>query len=148
MMCVETFNPIDDWLTKWKERNVILYRKLHGEKQDTDFDAAVNWMTTISPQLLKDYDPSQIFDTNETRLFYWALPDHTHMFKTESSKGYKKIKQQLTVLLSCNMMGTIKKRSLVTGGSKGPRCFKALCQRDLIFFPLHVILWEFCRFEF
>ena len=23
---------------------------------------------------------------------------------------------------------------------------KAPCQRDLIFLPLHVILWEFCRF--
>ena len=57
MMYVENFNPIDGWLTRWKERNNIVYRKLHGEKQDTDFDAAVNWMTTILPQLLKDYDP-------------------------------------------------------------------------------------------
>ena len=79
MMYVENFNPIDGWLTRWKERNNIVYRKLHGEKQDTDFDAADNWMTIILPQLLKDYDPSQIFDTNETRLFYWALPEYTHI---------------------------------------------------------------------
>ena len=124
MICVENFNPIDGWLTKWKERNNIVYRKLHGEKQDTDFDATDNWITTILTQLLKDYDPSQNFDTNERRLFYWALPEFTHMFKTESSVGYKKIKQQLIVLLTCNMTGTIKKRPLVIGGSKRPGCFK------------------------
>ena len=26
--------------------------------------------------------------------------------------------------------------------------FKGLCQRGLTFLPLHVILWEFCRFVF
>ena len=56
-MFVENINPIDGWLTRWMEKNNIVYRKLHGKKQDTDFDAAVNWMTTILPQLLKDYDP-------------------------------------------------------------------------------------------
>ena len=68
------------------ERSNIVYHKLHGEKQDTDFDDADNWMTTILPLFLKDYDPSQIFDTSEAKLFYWVLPEHTHMFKTKSSE--------------------------------------------------------------
>ena len=126
MMSVENFRPTDGWLSRWKERNNIVYRKLYGEKQDADLDAADYWKANILPDLLKDYDPSQIFNTDETGLFYRALPEHTHMFKTESSEGCKRIKQRLTVLLTCNMTGTIKKTPLVIGGSKKPRCFKGV----------------------
>ena len=44
-------------------------------------------MATIFQQLLKDYNRSQIFNTDETGLFYRALPEHTHMFKIEFSEG-------------------------------------------------------------
>lgn len=126
MMGVENFTPSNGWLTRWKQRNNIVFRKLHGEKQNADFDAANYWKTNILPDLLKDYDPHQIFNTDETGLFYRALPQHTHMFKTESNAGFKKIKQRVTVLLTCNMTGTVKKTPLVIGGSKKPRCFKGV----------------------
>ena len=50
------------------------------------------------------------------------------MFKTESSEGYKKIKQQLTVVLIWNMKGIIKKTPLIIGGSKKPHCLKLSCE--------------------
>ena len=45
------------------------------------------------------------------------------MFRTKSNEGYKKIKQLVTVLLTYNITGTIKKTPLVTGRSKKPRHF-------------------------
>ena len=51
MMYVENLNPTNDQLTRWKKRNNIVYHKFHGEKQDVDFDAADNRITTILPQL-------------------------------------------------------------------------------------------------
>ncbi|GBM02133.1 Tigger transposable element-derived protein 6 [Araneus ventricosus] len=38
----------------------------------------------------------------------------------------KKVKERLTVLLTCNMTGTLKKAPLVVGKSKKPNCFKGV----------------------
>ena len=82
IILIENFNITDGWLTRLKERNNIVYCKLHGERQNADFDVADNLMITILPIFLKDYDFTQIFNSDETGLFYQALPEHTPMFKT------------------------------------------------------------------
>nr|XP_042912844.1 tigger transposable element-derived protein 6-like [Parasteatoda tepidariorum] len=120
------FKATDGWLTRWKERNNIVYRKLHGEKQDADFSSAADWVNDVWPTLIKDYKPEQIFNTDETGLFFRALPEHTLLFKNESTGGCKKMKERLTVLLTCNMTGTVKKNPLVIGKSLKPRCFKGV----------------------
>jgi len=39
----------DGWLTRWKERHDIVYKNLHGEKQDTDASGADSWNKTMWP---------------------------------------------------------------------------------------------------
>jgi hypothetical protein len=34
------FNATSGWLSRWKTRNNIVYKRLHGEKKDSDFTAA------------------------------------------------------------------------------------------------------------
>ena len=58
---VKNFTATVGQLTRWKERNIIVYSKLHREKQDKNIDAAENWKTDVVSNLLKDYDPPQIF---------------------------------------------------------------------------------------
>jgi hypothetical protein len=47
------------------------------------------------------------------------------IFKNASASAGKKVKDRITVLLTCNMLGTIKMMPLVIGKSK-PRCFKGV----------------------
>lgn len=45
-------------------------------------------------KLIKDYEPDQIFNSDETRLLYRALPEHSLMFKNKPSAGIKNVKQR------------------------------------------------------
>ena len=72
IMGIENFTAKDGWLTKQKEWNNIAYRKLHVEKLDTYFYIAGYWKTDVLLNLLKNYDSSEIFNANETGLFYRA----------------------------------------------------------------------------
>ncbi|GBN70348.1 hypothetical protein AVEN_196073-1 [Araneus ventricosus] len=92
----------DGWLTRWKDRNNIVYRKLHGEKQDAYSASAEDGGKNVWPTLIKVYKFDQIFNTDEIGLFFRALPEHTLLFKN----GCEKVKERLTALLTCNMMGT------------------------------------------
>jgi hypothetical protein len=48
------------------------------------------------------------------------------IFKNASASAGKKVKDRITVLLTCNMTGIIKIKPLVIGKSKSPRCFKGV----------------------
>ncbi|XP_041351172.1 tigger transposable element-derived protein 6-like [Gigantopelta aegis] len=73
----EDFNLTTGWLSRWKKTNNIVYKKLHGEKKDADINAADNWTTTVLPGLLQKYAPDDIYNADETGVYYRALPDGT-----------------------------------------------------------------------
>lgn len=52
------------------------------------------------------------------------LPDKTFKFKGEKLSGSKVFKERITVLVAANMTGSIKRKLLVIGKSRSPRCFK------------------------
>ncbi|XP_061175614.1 tigger transposable element-derived protein 6-like [Saccostrea echinata] len=118
------FTATNGWLSRWKQRNNISYKKMHGEKKDANTDAADHWITDVLPQLMKDYEPQDIYNADETGLYYRALPDGTLTFKKDKLAGSKKAKDRVTVLVTVNMTGTDKRRLLVIGKSKDPRCFR------------------------
>jgi hypothetical protein len=109
----EDFKATNGWLTRWKDRHGIVYKKLHREKQDSDGLAADNWLQT-------DWKLENIFKTDETGLYYRATPDYSMIFKKASASAGKKVTDKITVLLTYNMTGTIKMKPLVTGKHKSP----------------------------
>ena len=123
---ISDFVASDGWLSRWKERNGIVYKKLQGEKQDCDVAGAENWLKLKWPPVLQKYDPQNIFNLNETALYYRATPDHCLIFKNSEATAGKKMKDQLTVLLLCNMTGLKKIKPLVLGKSRIPRCFNGV----------------------
>jgi hypothetical protein len=48
------------------------------------------------------------------------------IFKNASACAGKKVKDRITVLLTCNMTETLKMKPPVIGKSKSPRCFKGV----------------------
>lgn len=122
-MC-EPFTATDGWLTRWKERHGIVFKKLHGEKQDSDLNAATDWAGTTWKTITETYTPDAIYNLDETGLYYRATPDQCMVFKSSIASAGKKMKDRITVVFTCNMSGLDKLKPLVIGKSKAPRCFK------------------------
>lgn len=80
---VPDFNPSNGWLCRWKTRNSISFKRLHGEKKDADSPAADHWVNDVLPGILADYAPKNIYNADETGIYYRALPDGTLAMKTE-----------------------------------------------------------------
>lgn len=71
----ETFRATTGWFARWKARQGIKFKKAHGEKQDADFNGAEIWKTNELPDLLKEFDPEDIHNADETGLCFRATPN-------------------------------------------------------------------------
>ena len=119
------FGATVGWLERWKEWNNIKFKKQHGEKQDADDFLAERWVVEVLPDVIKEfYEPRNIFNADETSLYWRAIPEGTLAFKNSEAVGSKVPKERITLLLACNMDGSEKLEPLVIGESKKPRYFK------------------------
>ncbi|XP_006007310.2 tigger transposable element-derived protein 4-like [Latimeria chalumnae] len=117
------FNPSDGWLSCWKARHNIVQRKEYDEKQDADLPAAAEWKAETLPSILDEFEPCDIFNADETGLFYWGFPDRGLGMLREELAGGKKAMDCITLLCCANMDGTKKRPLMVIGRSKSPCCF-------------------------
>ena len=122
------FKASEGWLGKFKHRHQITYGKMNGEARDVDINVTNNWISTVWPKLKMKYSPEDIFNADETGLFFKLTPDKTLKFRGEKCVGGKLSKERITVLVAANMSGTEKRKLLVIGKSKNPRCFKNIKQ--------------------
>ena len=126
------FEPTDGWLNRFKSRHGLKFKKEHGEQQATDTNASEEFRNNILPGLLQQYAKHDIFNVDETGIYFRGLPDRGYSFKNETLKGGKKAKDRITVLVCANMSGTEKEKLMVIGKSKQPRQFP----RDLTTLPV------------
>ena len=80
-----------------------------------------------TPQFLQcdGYRLEEIFNADETGLFFRALPSRSLTVKGDDCRGGKKSKDRISVLLACSAVGE-KLTPFVIGHSARPRCFKGL----------------------
>ena len=72
-----------------------------------------------------NYSLDQIFNCDETGLYYKLLPQKTPASHLEkSADGRKGQKERITINACSNASGTIKLPLLMIGKAKKPRCFK------------------------
>lgn len=121
------FSATDGWFSRWKKRENMVWSSLKGEAGEADVVAADAWLREVWPTIIEEYSPDDIFNADETGLYYRALPEHTYIFKADSAKikGVKICKERLTVLCCASMAGK-REQLLVIGKSKCPRCFKGV----------------------
>ena len=122
------FKVTNGWLCRWKARHGIKFKKCHGEKMDADVDAADQWRSTVLPELLQEYAPRDIYNADETGIYFRAVPDGTLSFTTDRLSGRKKAKEHVTALVCANMDGSDKRPLLIIGKSRMPCCFKNVAQ--------------------
>ena len=74
------------------------------------------------PVLCDGYEAKDIFNADETGMFFRAMPTKSIVTKGDSCIGGNNAKDRITVLLAASATGE-KLRPLVIGKSKKPRCF-------------------------
>lgn len=112
------------WLERFKARHNICVGKICGEAADVNKNTVSDWLNNVWPIISKDYAADDIFNADETGLFYKLTPDSTLKFKGEKCVGGKHSKLRYTILVCANMSGTEKRKLLVIGKYENPRCMK------------------------
>ena len=112
------------WLDKFRSRHNISFRTVCGESSAVDENIVSDWQKRITG-ICESYEERNIFNCDETGLFFRTLPSKTMAFKGENCAGGKISKERLTVLLCVNMIGEFEK-PLIIGKAAKPRCFKGI----------------------
>jgi hypothetical protein len=116
----------DGWFSRWKVRHEIVFKKAHGEKSSADPTGAEECCSNRLSQLLDEYSLENIFNADETELFYRATPDGSLTYKHHTLVGSKKAMDRVTVLCCCNANGGEKRPLFVIGKSKKPKVFRTI----------------------
>jgi hypothetical protein len=127
----DDFSASNGWLESWKTRHNVKLAVLSGESAGVNEETCQDWTKRL-PGLIEGYKPEDIFNADETGLFYRALPSRSMVVKGDPSKGVKQSKERITVLLACSATGE-KLQPLVIGHAARPRCFAG---RDLATLPV------------
>ncbi|XP_069354655.1 tigger transposable element-derived protein 4-like [Maniola hyperantus] len=124
---ITDFKASEGWLGKFKHRHNISFSKINEEARDVDINVTKDWVNKVWPKLRDSYAPNDIFNANETGIFFNMAPDQTLKFKGEKCVGGKLFKERITVLVVANMSGT-EKRKLMVIGKSNLQCFKNIKQ--------------------
>lgn len=65
----------------------------------------VNQYRTTLPTILRNFIPDDIYNADESALFFKCLPNKTLAYKGTSCHGGKASKERVTILPICNMSG-------------------------------------------
>ena len=117
---IQNFKFSYGWLNRFKSRHGIKLRRLHGEEKSHDSEGVRQAVQTITEEL-KDYNLEDIYNIDETALFYKLEPDKT--LATKNVKGSKRCKDRITLVLCCNSTGSHKLKPIIIGKSTKPRVF-------------------------
>ena len=83
-------------------------------------------------QQSRSYSLDDIFNADETGLYYKMMPNKALLRKGESTFGFKTSKDRLTILLITNSTGSYKSKPVVIGKFKKPRCLKCVNPLNLL----------------
>ena len=122
------FTASHGWFERFKKRAHLNHISVSGEAASADVDAAKEF-----PQILAEiieeggYLPEQIFNVDETGLFWKRMPTKTYIFQEEKSMpGFKVAKDRVTLMIGGNASGDFKLKPLAVHRAERPRAFKGL----------------------
>ena len=87
-------------------------------------DELETWKETVLVPTLSRYSPNDIYNGDETALFYKLLPHGTYCFDGDKPAGSAKRKDRLTLPIITNMDGSDHRKLSVIGKSKTPCCLQ------------------------
>lgn len=116
------FKGSQGWLDKWKKRYNVKQLKICGESGDVRGETVESWKERL-PEIVQGYEKEDVWNMDETGIFWRALPDRGFGQKSRSCKGGKKSKQRITVAFFVSASGQ-KEKPVVIWKSENPRCLQ------------------------
>ena len=123
------FKASNGWLDRFRKRHNITFGAVCGERGSVDNATVTSWKEKL-PTILEGYAPRDIYNMDETGLFFRALPEKSLREKGDSCAGGKKSKDRITASICVNSVGEFEK-VLVIGHAQNPHCFKNISSTHL-----------------
>ncbi|XP_019567133.2 tigger transposable element-derived protein 1 isoform X2 [Rhinolophus sinicus] len=125
-----TFGASNGWFARFKARHNVL---LTDEPAVADAQAAACYPPVLHTILEEGrYSPHQVFNVDETGLFWKRLPERMLLvLEGVASPGPKAPKDHLTLLLGGNAAGDFKLKPLLVYPSENPRALKGCSKASL-----------------
>nr|XP_033812893.1 jerky protein-like [Geotrypetes seraphini] len=120
----------EGWLDKFKKRYALKCLKICGEKLSADNEAAVSYIDEFASIVAgagNCLSPEQIYNADETALYWRYVPRKTLATADERApSGFKDMKDRVTILACSNAAGKHKLNLALIGKSRNPRCLKGI----------------------
>lgn len=119
------FEASEGWLWRFKRRQGIRFLKICGEILSSDSAAITPFIHQFRAKVTEmGLNNQQIYNADESALYYRLLPDRTYVAACEKTAPGRKIrKERITFMLCSNADGSHKTTPMVIGKAKKPRCF-------------------------
>ncbi|GIY50854.1 tigger transposable element-derived protein 1 [Caerostris darwini] len=123
----ESFKASRGWFENFKKRSSIHSVVRHGEAASSDMKAAEDYIKTFSDLIkAQGYISQQVFNCDETGLFWKKMPNRTYITAEEKMiPGHKPMKDRLILALCANASADCKIKPLLVYHSENPRAFKS-----------------------
>jgi hypothetical protein len=100
----DTFKASNGWLQRFKDRHNLKLKALHGEAT-TVSEGDIEGERKRLKDLISQYDPDDVYNADETALFWRMAPKKT--LSNNPRPGEKMNKDRVSVMLGCNLTGTV-----------------------------------------
>ncbi len=101
---LKDFKASNGWLARFTKRHNIVYKARSGERGDVNREVVDTWRDRL-PEILADADPKNVFNMDETALFFKDGSTKGYVKKGDDCAGGKRSKERLTVALCASMTG-------------------------------------------
>ncbi|KAM4045527.1 tigger transposable element-derived protein 1-like [Anomaloglossus baeobatrachus] len=121
------------WFKRFKDRANFHNIKVQGEAASADEKAATEFPKALA-EIIEEcgYCAQQVFNVDETGLFWKRLPNRTYIAKEQkSAPGHKVGKERLTLLLGGNAAGDYKLKPMLVYQDENPRALKGISKAQL-----------------
>ncbi|KAJ8872921.1 hypothetical protein PR048_026537 [Dryococelus australis] len=85
---LDNFKSSNGWFHHFKEQHNFATKTVCGESQAVDKTAASDWLQSLQP-IIDQYAPRDVFNMDETGVFYNLVPNKTLTVKGENCHGGK-----------------------------------------------------------
>lgn len=116
------------WVDNFKKRHNLKQYSMHGEAGSAPLEDLDSMRKNLR-QKLRNYNREDIFNCDETGLFWKLRPSRT--ISNGPVSGTKQSKERVTVLLTCNAIGNEKLPPLFIHKYENPRALKNIDKKTL-----------------
>src|SRR6266498_1511946 len=124
----DKFKGSNEWIDGFKKWHNLKQYNIHGEATSTPLEN-LSIMREDLYQTLKNYNPEDIFNCDETGLFWKMKPSRT--ISNGPVSGTKQSKDRVTILLTCNTIRNEKLPPLFIHKYENPRILKNINKKTL-----------------